>query len=113
MLVLEAGQLLYTTVTSLTPKPDVTRVNIIVGNSDTDTSLGGNAPYVALYDNGGKLMGIHEPGNRNKIWDQGKTSKQIKDGLSRELDPLTPKPPASRTLTTISFDSMLVWILIG
>lgn len=81
MLVLEAGQLLYTSVTSLIPKPDVTRVNIIVGNSDTDNSLGGNAPYIALYDNGGKLMGFHEPKNRNKLWDQGKTSKQNKQGL--------------------------------
>lgn len=102
MLMLEAGQLIYTMASSLTPKPDVTRVNIIVGSSDTDDSLGGNAPYVTLYDNGGKFMGFHQPPDRKKVWGQGKTSKHINYGFSKELSasvaPSILKIPASPTL---------------
>ena len=77
MLLLDAGQLIYTMTTALTPKPDITKVNILVGSSDTDDMLGGSAPYVALYDNKGKWMGYHEPKERKKVWGQGTTSKLI------------------------------------
>lgn len=79
-LFLDAGQLIAQVVTAVAPQPDVTKVNILVGHSDTDNTLGGNAPYVSIYDNFGTWMGTHQPGERKKIWDQGSTGKQIANG---------------------------------
>lgn len=42
-LFLDAGQLIAQVVTAVAPQPDVTKVNILVGHSDTDNTLGGNA----------------------------------------------------------------------
>lgn len=74
-LALDVGQLIYSMVPSLVPTPDSTRIIISVGHSDEDDTLGGNAPYVALYDDDGLFIGYHKP-NRKKVWDAGSTSKQ-------------------------------------
>lgn len=75
MFALEGAQLITTMITGLMPQPDQTKVQIIVGSSDTDDTLGDNAPYVALYDNKGRWMGTHQPKDRNKVWGQGKINK--------------------------------------
>lgn len=81
MLLFDAGQLVFSLTSALTPKPDITKVNALVGSSDTDDTLGGNAPHVALYDNHGKWMGTHEPKKRSKVWEEGTTSKPVINAL--------------------------------
>lgn len=77
-LALDVGQLIYSMVPSLVPAPDITRISIAVGHSDEDDTLGGNAPYVALYDDDGLFIGYYKP-NRKKIWEAGTTSKPATD----------------------------------
>lgn len=77
-LALDVGQLIYSMVPSLTPTPDSTTISISVGHSDSDNTLGGNAPFVALYDDDGLFIGYYKP-DRNKIWEGGTTSKQATD----------------------------------
>lgn len=84
-LVLDAGQLIATMVPALAPQPDVTKVQILVGQSNSGGSLSGNSPYVTIFDNLGNWMGTHKPKNRNKVWDEGSTSKPIKSCLAFEL----------------------------
>lgn len=74
-LALDVGQLIYSMVPSLIPAPDTTKISISVGHSDEDDTLGGNAPYVALYDDDGLFIGYYKP-NRKKVWGAGSTSKQ-------------------------------------
>lgn len=77
-LALEVGQLVFSMVPSLTPSPDTTKISIAIGHSDTDDTLGGNAPYVTLWENNGDLIGDYEP-KRNKVWAAGQTSKWATD----------------------------------
>lgn len=84
-LALEVGQLVYSMVPSFLPSPDTTKISIAIGHSDTDNTLGGNAPYVTLYDNNGDLIGDYEP-KRNKVWEAGQTSKWAIDTRFRDSE---------------------------
>lgn len=75
-LVIDAGMFMADFITAIIPTKDTTKVQITIGHSDTTSNLGGNAPWVALYDNYGMWMGFGFP-KRDKTWEMGSVSKQL------------------------------------